>query len=38
MQRVLDVLDERHGGPLGWLEEHGFGADDASALRARLAA
>ena len=38
MEPVLDVLDERHGGPLGWLEEHGFGADDASALRARLAA
>ena len=38
MERVLDVLDERHGGPLGWLEEHGFGADDAIALRARLAA
>ena len=38
MERVLDVLDERHGGPLGWLEEHGFGADDATALRARLAA
>jgi len=38
MERVLDVLDERHGGPLGWLDEHGFGADDAAALRARLAA
>ena len=38
MERVLDVLDERHGGPLGWLGEHGFGADDAAALRARLAA
>ena len=38
MERVLEVLDERHGGPLGWLEEHGFGADDAAALRTRLAA
>ena len=38
MERVLEVLDERHGGPLGWLEEHGFDADDAAALRARLAA
>jgi len=36
MERVLDVLDERHGGPLGWLEEAGFGADDAAALRRRL--
>jgi protein tyrosine/serine phosphatase len=36
MERVLDVLDERHGGPLGWLEEAGFAADDAARLRARL--
>jgi protein tyrosine/serine phosphatase len=36
MARVLGVLDERHGGPLGWLEEAGFGADDAAALRRRL--
>ena len=38
MERVLDLLDERHGGPLGWLDAHGFGAADAAALRARLAA
>jgi protein-tyrosine phosphatase len=31
--RVLDVLDERHGGAAGWLAEHGF---DPAALRARL--
>jgi protein-tyrosine phosphatase len=37
MHRVLDVLDERHGGPLGWLEEAGFTEADADALRARLA-
>jgi protein-tyrosine phosphatase len=37
LERVLDVLDERHGGPVGWLEQHGFGGDDAAALRARLA-
>jgi hypothetical protein len=37
MHRVLDVLDERHGGPLGWLEEAGFTQADADALRARLA-
>jgi protein-tyrosine phosphatase len=35
MDRVLAVLDERHGGPAGWLREHGF---DAAPLRARLAA
>jgi protein tyrosine/serine phosphatase len=33
MQRVLEVLDERDGGPAGWLESHGF---DPSALRSRL--
>jgi hypothetical protein len=36
MERVLALLDERHGGPLGWLETHGFGADEQSALRSRL--
>ena len=36
MDRLLTVLDERFGGPVGWLEAHGFGADDRSALRARL--
>jgi protein tyrosine/serine phosphatase len=36
MQRVLELLDERHGGPLGWLESHGFGADEQAALRSRL--
>jgi hypothetical protein len=33
---VLRVLDERHGGPLGWLDEAGFEAGDATALRRRL--
>jgi protein-tyrosine phosphatase len=37
LARVLELLDERHGGPIGWLAEHGFSADDAAALRARLA-
>jgi protein-tyrosine phosphatase len=37
MERVLELLDERHGGPVGWLAEHGFGAADAAALRERLA-
>ncbi|SOD94604.1 tyrosine-protein phosphatase [Blastococcus haudaquaticus] len=36
MARVLALLDERHGGPLGWLESHGFGADEQAVLRSRL--
>ena len=36
MARVLEVVDERFGGPLGWLEAHGFGAEDQRRLRARL--
>ena len=36
MRRVLDLLDERWGGPVGWLDAHGFGADEQAALRARL--
>ena len=36
MERVLALLDERHGGPLGWLESHGFGADEQAVLRSRL--
>jgi protein tyrosine/serine phosphatase len=36
MDRLLTVLDERFGGPVGWLEAHGFGADERAALRARL--
>ena len=35
MERVLEVLDERDGGPAGWLRGHGF---DPAPLRARLAA
>jgi protein-tyrosine phosphatase len=33
MDRVLEVLDSEHGGPVGWLSEHGF---DPSSLRRRL--
>ena len=33
MERVFEVLDERHGGALGWLAQHGF---DPSGLRSRL--
>jgi hypothetical protein len=36
MRRLLEILDERHGGPLGWLTEHGFGPEEQAALRARL--
>lgn len=36
MTRVLELLDERYGGPVGWLEAQGFGADERAALRARL--
>jgi protein-tyrosine phosphatase len=36
MDRVLTLLDERFGGPLSWLETHGFGAVEQAALRARL--
>src|SRR5919197_2238662 len=36
MQRFLEILDERYGGPLGWLDKAGFRADDVAALRARL--
>lgn len=38
MARVLQRLDEHHGGVAGWLGEHGFGADETAALRARLTA
>jgi protein tyrosine/serine phosphatase len=36
MARLLELLDERHGGPAGWLTAHGFGPDEQAALRARL--
>jgi protein-tyrosine phosphatase len=36
MDRVLTLLDERFGGAAGWLSDHGFGADEQAALRARL--
>ena len=36
MQRVLELLDERHGGPRGWLTAHGFGPGEQAGLRARL--
>ena len=36
MQRFLEVLDERYGGPAGWLASAGFGTDGVAALRRRL--
>ncbi|MGY1856428.1 tyrosine-protein phosphatase [Modestobacter sp. SYSU DS0290] len=36
MRRVLELVDQRWGGPIGWLEQHGFGAEEQAALRARL--
>jgi protein-tyrosine phosphatase len=36
LERFLDLLDDRYGGPAGWLARHGFAADDAAALRGRL--
>jgi protein tyrosine/serine phosphatase len=36
MDRVLTLLDERFGGAVGWLETHGFGAQERAALRFRL--
>lgn len=36
MERFLAVVDEQHGGPLGWLARHGWSTDDSTALRTRL--
>ncbi|SEP01218.1 tyrosine-protein phosphatase [Trujillonella endophytica] len=36
MERVLALLDERYGGPVGWLTANGFGPGEQAALRARL--
>ncbi len=36
MERVLELLDHDHGGVAGWLESHGFTADEQAALRRRL--
>ena len=38
MARILQLLDERHGSPAGWLAEHGLEHDAATALRRRLTA
>jgi protein tyrosine/serine phosphatase len=36
MLGVLEHLDAAHGGVLGWLAEHGFGAEDVKLLRDKL--
>jgi protein-tyrosine phosphatase len=36
MRGFLDQLDESHGGVLGWLSAHGFGAEDVKRLRDKL--
>lgn len=36
MQRLLETLDERHGGAAGWLREHGWTGADAAALHRKL--
>ena len=36
MRRFFAVLEERSGGPLGWLASAGFGPDEVIALRDRL--
>jgi hypothetical protein len=38
MERVLALLDERHGGAVRWLRAHGFGPADQEALARRLRA
>jgi protein-tyrosine phosphatase len=37
MERVLELVDERFGGPLAWLRTHGLEAEDVALLRERLA-
>jgi hypothetical protein len=36
MERLLALVDERHGGAGGWLLAHGLAEDDLARLRARL--
>jgi protein-tyrosine phosphatase len=38
MHRVFELLDRDAGGAAGWLDAHGFGASERSALRDRLVA
>ncbi|MFG1707907.1 tyrosine-protein phosphatase [Nonomuraea sp. M3C6] len=36
IEQFLGVLDDRFGGPLGWLSQHGWTETDTTAMRARL--
>ncbi|WP_338089880.1 tyrosine-protein phosphatase [Nonomuraea basaltis] len=36
IEQFLGVLDDRFGGPMGWLAQHGWTAADTAALHARL--
>jgi hypothetical protein len=36
MARILELLDERHGSPAGWLAESGLAESELTALRTRL--
>jgi protein-tyrosine phosphatase len=36
MEKFLATVDEHHGGPLGWLTQHGWTAADTAALRERF--
>jgi protein-tyrosine phosphatase len=36
MARILELLDERHGSPAGWLRDNGLDDEALDALRARL--
>jgi protein tyrosine/serine phosphatase len=38
MDAFLEQVGSRHGGAAQWLADHGFGADEAAVLRARLRA
>ena len=36
IEQFLSVLDDRFGGPMAWLESHGWTADDTARMHARL--
>jgi protein-tyrosine phosphatase len=36
MDKFLSILDERHGGPLGWLHRHGWTDTDTTNIRTAL--
>jgi protein-tyrosine phosphatase len=37
LDRVLEIVDERHGGPVAWLRSHGLADDELARLRERVA-